>query len=245
MEDNIPYPDKAEKAASISYIVRTGVRPSGGPARLWETARSIGLRGLFFGVEDCLFISFLLCLLLMGFSAMAAMDQAPIAPLLFLFSPALYASLSLLTAWKDTMSGTLEWKQTCRISAHTLTALRMLCFGAAAVIICVPHCLILWQVTGRLYSPLWMMSLSFSSLCLYATLALTLAVMRCHVIVSPLLWLSGGIALLCLEPVQNFLLQIPAVVFCLVTIAAVALLLAEMETRLARTVKGGLAHAVR
>lgn len=53
-----------------------------------------------------------------------------------------------------------------------VNALRMLCFGAASVLVCVPANLLVWIMSGRLYSLSWMLSLSLSGLFLYGALSL-------------------------------------------------------------------------
>ena len=246
MNDNIPYLSEAEKAASISYIVDNGVRCQNGISLIRDVVDTLGLRALFFGVEDCLFIAVMLTILLGAFSAAAAMDHAPIAPLLFLLSPALYAVLHLLTVWKDAMSRTLEWKHTCRLSARAVTALRMLCFGGMAVFVCVLQCLMLWRITQMLYSLPWMMSISFSSLFLYAALSLALqSVRRWIAAAAPVAWIAAGIMLLCTENASAFLLKIPAIVFFLITAAATAMLIFQIRRYITRPIEGGLSYAVR
>ena len=246
MNDNIPYPNETEKAASISYIVDKGVRRQTGLSLIKDAANTLGMSALFFGVEDCLFIALLLTVLLGAFSAAAAMDHAPIAPLLFLLSPALYAVLHLLTVWKDAMSGTLEWKHTCRLSARAVTALRMLCFGGAAVCVCVLQCFARWYLTRELYSLVWMMSLSFSSLFLYASLSLALQAVRWRIAaVTPVIWIAVGIALLCWNGANVFLLSVPAAVFFLIAAASITVMLFQLKCYVAKPIEGGLSNAIR
>lgn len=121
-----------------------------------------------------MFLAVLFALICVVPTSLAATEQGPVVPMLFLLSPVLYAALHLLTWWKETLSGTLEWKQTCRLSFGMMTALRMLVFGGAATLLCVPQCFLMWFVIGRKISFLFMLSVSFSSLFLYAALALAL-----------------------------------------------------------------------
>ena len=115
--NEIPMPTEAEKDVAVARILAAGL-----PARprfwrtLGETLQAVGFRTLFFGEADCLFLSALLLILCLLPAAAAAARQGPVGPALFLLSPALYAALHLLTAWKEAQSGTLEWRQTCRVS---------------------------------------------------------------------------------------------------------------------------------
>ena len=171
--DKIPMPTEAEKNAAVSQILDAGL-----PARpgllhaLSETLQAVGFRTLFFGEADCLFLSALFLTLCLLPAAATAAQQGPVGPALFLLSPALYAALHLLTAWKEVQSGTLEWRQTCRISLRVITALRMLVFGGASVLLCVPANLLLWCLAGGKMPFSWMVALSVSGVCLYGVLSL-------------------------------------------------------------------------
>ena len=165
MDKKIPMPTGEERQAAIRRIVEL----SGVERR--NRRRSVSLSVVFFGVENCLFLPVLAALLcLIPGAVLVRLDT--VVPLLFLFSPALYAALHLLTAWKDTASGVAEWRRSCKLSACTLLTLRMLVFGGLAVIVCVPTNILLWLTSGRSWSLPWMLGLSFSSLFLYAALTL-------------------------------------------------------------------------
>ena len=180
--NEIPMPTEAEKNAAVARILDAGL-----PARpglrhtLTETLQAVGLRTLFFGEADCLFLSVLFLLLCLLPAAAAAARQGPVGPVLFLLSPALYAALHLLTAWKETQSGTLEWRQACRISLRTMTALRMLVFGTV-----------------------------------------------------PLLWARAA----------RWLNEVPTVLFCLLSIAALALYVSELRRFCQRRAEGGTIYAL-
>ena len=117
------------------------------------------------------------------------------AQVLLLLSPLLYAALSLLTTWKDLQIGIREWTCTFRISAQIVSALRMLCFGAASVLVCVPANLLLWSVSGHLHPLGWMLALSLSSLFLYGTLSLLCLRLRgmMRILAAPIIWLIIGV----------------------------------------------------
>ncbi|MBW3088882.1 hypothetical protein KIH77_09130 [Bifidobacterium sp. 82T24] len=57
MNEQIPYPTEAERERSIRHIVAMGVpRRVGLWASLVDVVRSLGVRSLFFGVGDCVFL---------------------------------------------------------------------------------------------------------------------------------------------------------------------------------------------
>ena len=142
MDEKIPMPTAAERKAAIERIVELS------EAEQHLRRRSVPLSVVFFGVEDCLFLPVLAALLcLIPGAALAHFD--PMVPLLFLFSPALYAALHLLTTWKDNMSGIAEWRRSCQLSVWTILALRMLIFGGLAAVVCIPADILLWLTSGR------------------------------------------------------------------------------------------------
>ena len=240
----VTLPTTSEREASIRYILQEGLPEREG---LLHPLRTVPFPALFAGVGDCLFLAALIALLcLLPASALAA-KNAPAAPLLFLLSPALYALLHLLTAWKERMSGTLEWKQTCRVSFRALNTLRMLCFGGAALLLCVPQCLLLWRLWGESVPLLWMLGVSFSSLFLYGQLALSF--LRSGLWLPPLLWTAAGAALLLWNGGAEFLLRVPAALFFAIAAGAAALcmrkLTAYLRTDTEFYTEGGSAYALR
>ncbi len=215
MNERIPMPTAAERQAAIRRIVEL----SGGTLRAGR--RSIPLSVVFFGVEDCLFLPVLASLLcLIPGAALVPFD--PAAPMLFLGSPALYAALHLLTAWKDKMSGMAEWRRTCRLSAWTLLALRMLVFGGLAAALCVPANVLVWRISGRIWSLPWMLGLSFSSLFLYAALTLFCLRLRRGMVLPPAVWGSVGLLLMIWRRGGEALLRVPVLV--LFSLAAAGLI---------------------
>ena len=244
--NKIPMPTAAEKDAAVARILDAGlpVRPG-----LWhalgETLQAVGLRTLFFGEADCLFLSALFLLLCLLPAAAAAARQGPVGPVLFLLSPALYAALHLLTAWKEAQSGTLEWRLTCRISLRTMTALRMLVFGSVSVLVCVPANGLLWYLAGGKDSLSWMVALSVSSLCLYGALSLYCLRLRGAVglLTAPAVWTALGIVPLLWERAARWLNEVPTVLFCLLTATALALYFTELRRFCRRYTEGGTIYA--
>ena len=236
MDEKIPMPTGEERQAAIRRIVEL----SGVEQR--ARRRSIPLSVVFFGVEDCLFLPVLAALLcLIPGAAIARFD--PMAPMLFLFSPALYAALHLLTAWKDTASGVAEWRRSCKLSACTLLALRMLVFGGLAVIVCVPANILLWLTSGQSWSLAWMLGLSFSSLFLYAALTLFCLRFRRGMVLPPAFWGVTGLLLLVWERGGELLFRVPVLVLFFLSAAGLAYCVLTLERMLRYPNRGGRFYA--
>lgn len=245
--NEIPMPTEAEKDAAVAQILDAGLPVRTG---LWhtlaQTLQAVGLRTLFFGEADCLFLSALCLLLCLLPAAAAAARQGPLGPMLFLLSPALYAALHLLTGWKEAQSGTLEWRQTCRISLSTMIALRMLIFGSVSVLVCVPANLLLWYLAGGEVSLFWMIALSVSSLCLYGVVSLYCLRLRgiAGLLAAPAVWSALGTVPLLWERAARWLNGVPAVLFCLLTAAALVLYVLELRRFCRRYTEGGTIYAL-
>ncbi|MBU5625493.1 hypothetical protein KQI82_00905 [Oscillibacter sp. MSJ-2] len=244
-EQNIPMPGEEEKNRAIAQLLSAGlIAPPGLWRSLGEVRHTVGVRTLFGGVGDCLFLSALtlaLCLLPMA----AAAQQGRLAPVLFLLSPALYASLHLLTAWKESMSGTLDWKLTCRVSFRAMTALRMLIFGGVSVAVCVPVDGLLWTLAHGGPPLLWMLGLSCSSLFLYGALSLLCQRLRRlpGLLAPPAAWAALGAVPLCSERAAACLTRLPTAVFFLLAAAGLALYLLELRRYCLHHTEGGSAYA--
>ena len=240
----VPMPVPEEKDRAISAILDAGL-PEAEPTRLLGQWKALPLSVLFFGTGDCLFLACLLAAL--GFVPLvaAAARELPLAPLLFLLSPCLYALLQGLTAWKERMSGTLEWKSTCRISLRALTALRMLVFGGVSTVVCVPANVVLWQVSGCRLGLGWMLGLSFSSLFLYAALSLACQRPGWAMLAAPAVWSVIGSAPLWSRRAAVFLEGVPALVFLLIALGGLTAYLLELRSYLSKPLEGGILYAVR
>lgn len=245
--NQIPMPTEAEKTAALARILDAGL-----PVRrdlrhtLRETLQAVGWRTLFFGTADCLFLAALFLILCLLPAAAAAVRQGSVGPVLFLLSPALYAALHLLTAWKEAQSGTLEWRQTCRVSLGTMTALRMLIFGGVSVLVCVPANGLLWYLAEGGVSLSWMVALSLSSLCLYGALSLYCLRLRgmAGLLTAPAVWTAVGIVPLLWERAARWLNGVPTVLFCLLTAAALVLYVSELRRFCRRCTEGGTIYAL-
>lgn len=247
-DDKIPTLTEAEKRQSISRILDEGLprRVSVG-RELWTVLEQIGPRGLLFSAGDCLALSLLIWALCLLPALALAGTNGSLAPALFLFSPLLYAALSLLTGWKNLQTGLWEWTWTFRISARMVTALRMLCFGALSVLVCVPANWALWLVAGRELPLGWMLSLSLASLFLYGALSLFCQRLRgiAGLAGAPACWVLLGLTLLLRPRTAEWLAAIPTAVFCLLAAAGAALYLLELRRFCRCSMEGGISCALR
>ena len=249
MDDwKIPMPTEDEKQRAVAGILDAALPRRVSFAReLWAILEQVGPRGLLFGGGDCLALSLLIWALCLLPALALAGANGSLAPALFLFSPLLYGALSLLTGWKNLQTGLWEWSCTFRISARMVTALRMLCFGALSVLVCVPANWALWLLAGRELPLGWMLSLSLSGLFLYGALSLFCQRMRgmAGLVGAPACWVLLGLVSLSWPRAGAWLAAIPTAVFCLLAAAGVALYLLELRHFCRRPMEGGLSYALR
>ncbi len=240
MNDNIPMPSKAEREASIQRILDKGLSPA--RPEWW----SLPLSALVFGVEDCLFLAALLGLLPLTLCFVPAEPLAQVLPwVLFLAAPLLYAAAHILTMWKESQSGALDWKRTCRLSLQTLTALRMLLFGGAAVLACVLVNLLLWQASGEALSLVRMLGISFASLFLYAAASLVCRRPWGQAVPAALWLLVGVSALNGSAYTATLLKEAPTAVFFLLAGTGLACCLHRLRAMLSKPNQGGFIYAFR
>lgn len=249
---NMLMPSEEEKNRSIAQILETGL-PQKKPLRLRlpELVRSIGLRNLFWGTYDCLFIAVLGSILLSVLFAIPSAYDRQLLPLsLFLISPALYGLLCVITMWKERQVGLYSIKMTCYYTLKELTALRMVFFGGANALLDAGLVLVLWQREDMLLSFVQMLSLSLSALFVYgiATLFAVSHVPGNRQWIVPLLWCAA-----CAAPVilgmdaLGLLMKLPGAAALFAALFAAALFFAKAEHDLSvshTSHKGGMYHAV-
>lgn len=218
-----------EREAAISAILDQGLvsRPGIGP--LFRSALNVQV--LFLGVADCIFLSILAAVVLMSPLLAAVLQRASPAPMLFLASPVLYALLLGLTAWKESQSGLLEWKRSCRLSLQAVSALRMVAFGGGSILVWVPVNLWLWSALGGELPLSWMLGISLSSLFLYGLLSLICleGMGRGRLVAPPAIWMALGGMLLVWDGASAWLTALPGAVFLVLAGAALALYLLELK----------------
>lgn len=196
MNYNIPMPSESEKRKARKAILRRGLpREKTIFSLLREMRATIGLRQLFFGTGDCLYLSALLCFLV--YAAMVAMASRVMYTAVFTVSPLLYLCFWLLITWKEEVAGisVLQWG--CKYTPVHISAVRMLVFGGVSMLADLP----LAALSARMQTgDFWqLLLLAFCSLFLYAVVMLVLLLYlraKQAVVVLPFLWFSA-----CLLPV--------------------------------------------
>ena len=196
---------------------------------------------------DCLALSLLIWALCLLAALFVAGTTGSLAPALVLFSPLLYAALSLLTVWKNLQTGIWEWTWTFQVSARMVAALQMLCFGGVSVLVCVPANMLLWTFTGQEMPLGWMLALSLASLFLYGALSLLCQRLRGPAgwLAAPTGWVLMGLIPLIWPRTAEWLTAIPTVVFCLLAAAGITLYLLELRCFCRRPMEGGVSYALR
>lgn len=248
--EKIPFPTEEEKNRSIAQIIEKGVeQPCCLSAALPILWKELGLQGLFFGVEDCVFLSFLGAVLLWtGVFTSVKQNSAALYLLIFLISPFLYAVLHLLTVWKNIMIGTYERFMTLKISLWQMTVIRMLLFGGVSVVFSVGMSIVFWLPFANTDSFLRMLSLSFAALFLFAWTELLVEwKWRTPIsyLITPGIWTVLGIVLLGLgEDVQYVLLSVPVAVFFMIAFIFAVLYWNRLKKYYFVHKEGALNHAV-
>lgn len=236
----------AERDAAVGRILDAALPEPVSPlSRLCEIARAVTPGMLVFGVEDCVFVAAISALFALLPAGWAAGLPEQVAVALFIVAPVFYVLVQALCAWKDVESGTMAWRSACRVTPRELDALRMLAFGAAAVVVCVPIAAFMWVASARVASFEWMLSVSCASLSVYAAMALALmrlfSRMRVRragrgsragaalpIAAPPVVWLGGCAALAMDSEFGNVVLGVPAVVFALVAVGAASLFVVQI-----------------
>ena len=213
--EEVEFPSLEQKEAGIARIVSQGtLRPQKFGAALWEIWKLAGIRGIFFGVWDCMLCALLADGLLWAAVYESAKQDARLLGLLvFLASPVLYALLHLLTAWKERMAGMYETLVTCRISLGPITALRLFIFSGVSAVLsgCLNLCLGIRF--GGAETVLRLFSLSLSALFFYAWMQALLECKwksRMSCFAAPVLWGTASLLLFAAGSSLRVLEEIPS-----------------------------------
>lgn len=238
-----------EKKQSINFILDKGV-PSKKhlQIKIPELIGEIGLRNLFWGTWDCIFLALLGGITIGTLFVIPSAMYKQLLPIgLLLISPAIYGLLHFLTMWKEQQIGLYEIKMTCHYSLKELTALRMAFFGGASAFLDVFFMLCLQQQAEIFFSFFQMLGISLSALFLYGTATLftfSHAKSRYQWIV-PASWCT-----VCITPIifhadiTGVLMKIPSIVALAVALLTAMLFFVQLEHYLSTSCKGGIYHVV-
>lgn len=230
---NIPMPGPEERDTAIAQIVKQGL-PVRRKNDFLAMFRSLSPKVLFFGVGDCLFVSFLFAVFAgAAILANAAFNRTYSGMLLFLFSPALYFLLHCLTTVRELQENTREIPMTCRYTQRHLTAMRMLYFGGFGVAVNAVVALLAAQSLKESF--LQMLGLSLSALFLYASWTIFCLIRfrrtLLQLAVPPTVWLLviTGLHFLLRDGGMQFVFMIPSGVLLLFAGCFCAVFLAELH----------------
>ncbi|MBQ4626863.1 MAG: hypothetical protein IJB45_06400 [Clostridia bacterium] len=187
---NIPMPSEAEKQKSIEYIKENGlVKNENLFSVIKNVYRNLGIKNIFFGVGDCIFLALICVLAALGISSKMELEYLNCTVLVT--APMFFVIAHLLTSWKDYMSGTNEQKAVCKYKPVHITAFRMLTFSLVSIACDVPASLVLSSLfKGDFLS---ILLFSFCSLFLYSfVMTLSLLVVRWRFIeyAVPVVWVA-------------------------------------------------------
>lgn len=218
----VQFPTSEEKSQSIRTILDRGVaQPQRLRSALPQLWRALGVRGLFFGVWDCVLLATLASALVWcGLIPWLGNSRSSLYVLLFVSSPFLYGLLHTLTIWKEISTGTYELLMTCRYSLQQITVMRMLVFGGASLMLSVAAGGLISLLYPDLISMLEMVSICCSALFLFATVQI-IAEQKwpMRYFIAPAIWILLGLGLILLgEKAESFLIGIPIFVFWIITL---------------------------
>jgi hypothetical protein len=237
----IKYPDEDAKNESIRQMIEQGMPPK---RSLWKELltmyRAVGLRGIFFGVEEGFFVGLLMLIsMIQGQFGMLEYYGSAMSVLLFISAPVLYSALHLYAALKEFYTGMYELKLTTRYNMGQIQTLRMLVFGGVSLLgIAIEH-LLLWAMLKKQHIPfhqlsvLRVMSIMCCAVLVYAAVELVVEfyiTRPLQKIIVPAGWLVFAMVLWTLRDVaEPVLMAIPTEVFVLTALCALEVYIAALR----------------
>ena len=174
---------KQELGRSINHILDRGLEREEKNVcpGLFEAFRHLGMRYLYFGMEEGLFLAVLtgfLVLLILGGRADWLVstpegDSGEIFYFVFFLSPVMYASFHVISVIKDMWEGMYERKSACFYSLRLLIALRMTFFGTFSLMLSCAGDVLVWIIFGGEeggMSLFLLLELSFCALLLFGAM---------------------------------------------------------------------------
>lgn len=133
----VEYPTPEEQRTAAARIAELGLTHRSLFAEMGELRRSLGLRVIFRGQAEVLFLALaaICCTVyyLLGLRH-SLLETGSIFCVLFTASPALYLLLCLLGLWKERLSSVFDMKMTCKYTVCHLTVFRMLTFSCVSIV---------------------------------------------------------------------------------------------------------------
>lgn len=249
-DERIPYLKPEARDRSIAYIIEISTpQPKRLITELPSLFHTVGLHGLFFDTWDCAFLALLASVVIwLGCFSAASREGMGVSLVLFVTAPAFWALFHWLSVWKEWLGGTYELLMTMRYTIYQLTMLRMLAFGAAAVVLSTAVSGAVRMLIVRSPSMIRLCSLSFASLFLYAALCLLIEWRfppRWGCFTAPVIWGALGAALLALGArVTAFFNTVPLAAVSLVALGSLIIFIQLLKQTYFRPREGAVSHAI-
>jgi hypothetical protein len=228
-----------ERDKAIAAILDAGLtRPVSTWGYLRGMYRNLGLRVIFWEAAPAMLLSVAVALvyILIIASQFAFFNvDAHLSATLFLFSPALFISMTVCTEAIERLSGLYEIKMTAKYTLRQITAFRLLCFSLIGTVFAVAANAVIYPImatdlqAGFLFQ---MIAVALCSLFLCSLLIpIILRKFRSGWYLGAITWvLLGMLPLLFFPQAWNaFLLNIPPAVALCVAALAFALFLREIK----------------
>lgn len=245
---------KEEREQSIAYILqKADLQPMTFHHFLQSNFRLLSSGQLFSGIGDVLFLA-LIAFLGIAFLVFPEWQSLQTKELqqetyffVFMLSPFCYGLFYFLGVWKEIYLGTFELKMTLRISLKELMILRMLFFSTFALLVSGLGSFLIWQLFDQQISLLRLLSLSSSSLFLFANGQLWLERQlpwHASYFVTPCLWmLLSGILTWKKEWMIDILLYLPSWLFVGLFILFVGFFIGQLRRECFTKKEGILSNA--
>lgn len=255
-EKKIELPNELERQQSVEFILnQVDIKPHTFSQFIRNFLRETNVKVIFGELKEVLIVIFttLICLLILGIQAthyqitkanlVVGVLNENMMFFTFLLSPVVYALFHYLSLWKEYQLKTFELKMTYRISLKELLIVRLLLFSVVALIISVTSSCLFWLVLERNISLIRLISISSTSLFLFAAIQLVLdqkISFKKSYIISPIFWLIVGIVLFQLQDfVSGILMWLPDFIVVVISLLAIASYLYLLRQEFLKQRKGG------
>lgn len=223
--------------------------------RLKEALRTLTPSMLFAGVGDAVACAVVgaaavFACIALALSSASTANVVPVAA--FIGAPVLYGFLIALTMWRDARGSLAAWRRTCRVTVYEVGALRMLAFGVVSLAASVPTTGALWVLAAGAVPLTWLFAVACAGLCIFAALALASLLaadgrgpvaQAAACTATAVLWIALGAVLLHDAYGAALVIRVPAVVFVVITLAAVGCYLVELRAFVGRGCGGARSAA--
>ncbi|MBX4265874.1 hypothetical protein [Clostridium estertheticum] len=226
-ESYIDFPNDDEIESEINSIIAKGLKPQQSFYFYVKSMyKQIGIKNLFHDITEIVFLV-LIVLSILIFIAVSSrisvnIDNGNIYSFIFIFSPILYLTISLLSFINTKQKNTFEIEMTCKYNIYQLAAFRMLVFSAFCIVLNVSTLYLVSSLYNRI-DFLQALMISVTSLFLFSTIFLYL-ILKVYSKVTKYFVLMGwvimnlGASIFSSEFYTMFLNKIPFYVYLTVTV---------------------------